>query len=92
MPAPDIPTMAWFEQNARMLSERESLTVTRGDIRRIAKQMRLDYIKEMPKWDEQAVPDVRILGILPDLTPRNALREITDNDKAAARRLGLLAM
>lgn len=92
MPTPDIPTMAWFERNARMLSTRESLTVTRSDVRRIARQMRRDYIKEMPKWDAQAVPDVRILGILPDFTPQNALREITDNDKAAARRLGLMTM
>lgn len=89
MSAPDVPTLAVFEDQARILAEREGLTVTRGDIKRLGKQLRREYITDMPTWDPHAVHDTRILGIITDSTPRDAFREISDNDRAAARRLGL---
>ena len=91
MPTADIPSLAVFEGQARILAEAESLTCTRADIKRLGKQLRRDYIADMPTWDPHAVKDVRILGIITDTTPRDAFREITDNDRAAAKRLGLVA-
>lgn len=87
MPNDDIPTLATFEQSARILSERESLTVTRSDIKRLAKQLRADWIAEQA-WRNPDL-DVRNLGIVSDPTPREAFKAISANDVAAARRLGL---
>ena len=90
MPA-DIPSLATFEGQARILAEQQSLTLSRAEVKKLAKQLRREYVDDMPSWDPDAVRDTRILGIVTDTTPRDAFREITANDSAAAQRLGLAA-
>lgn len=85
------PTLAVFEGQATILAEREGLTCTRSDIKRLAKQLRRDYLADMERWHPEAVSDTRILGITKDETPRDAFRKISQNDRAAARRLGLVS-
>lgn len=91
MPMTDIPSLADFEGQARILAGQEALTRTRSDIKRLAKVLRRDWIADMETRDPDSVKDVRILGTITDATPRDAFREITYNDRAAARRLGLVA-
>lgn len=90
MPA-DIPSLATFEGQARILAEQQSLTLSRVEVKKLAKQLRREYFDDMPSWDPDAVRDTRILGVVTDATPREAFREITANDRAAAQRLGLVS-
>lgn len=79
-----MPTLAAWEGRIRAHSEAHRLCLTRTEVRRAAKHFsrRQEDTLDLDR-------DLRILGIISDPTPREALREITDNDKAAARRLGL---
>lgn len=81
-----MPTLAAWEQRIRAHSEANRLCLTRTDVRRAAKHFarRQAAVTDLDR-------DLRILGIVSDRTPREAFREISLNDKAAARRLGLVS-
>lgn len=80
-----MPTLAAWEARIREHSEANRLCLSRTAIRRAAKHFarRQSQVLDLDG-------DLRILGIIPDETPAKAFREISDNDKAAARRLGLV--
>lgn len=79
-----MPTLAAWEQRIRAHSETNRLCLTRTEVRRAAKHFARRQA-EVVDLDR----DLRILGITSDPTPRAAFREISANDQAAARRLGL---
>ncbi len=94
MPAA-APPLAIFEKQAIAHAMKNSITCGRGDIRRLAKSFRNDWLARHLAEDE--VRGTNVLGItrsgvargLSDPTPREAFRQISKNDHAAARRLGL---
>lgn len=79
-----MSTLAGWENRVRAHSEEHRLCLSRTEIRRAAKHFarRVDAEIDIDR-------DLRNLGIISDPTPREAFKEISRNDVAAARRLGL---
>lgn len=76
-----LPTLSAVEKTIELFVP----GIQRTDARREAKEF-------LRRYKVNPTPfDLRIFGYITDNTPKQAFNEIRDNDKAAARRLGLVA-
>ena len=78
-----MPTLTAYENRiAEYVGERD-LHVSRGQVKRLARTL---HERQARMWDE----DLERVFMHADPTPRDAFRSIRDNDRNAARRLGLI--
>lgn len=79
-----MPTLTAYENRIATYAAENNHSVSRGQVKRIARDL---YERQTRMSDT----DLERVFMVADPTPPTAFREIARNDRAAARRLGLVA-
>lgn len=79
-----MPTLTEYENTVLDFARKNAEIRSMRYVKKLAAQM---HRRQVPLDDAHMS---RILGIYQDPTPRAAFRDISDNDRAAALRLGLI--
>jgi len=78
-----MPTLTAYENRIAEYAAEHNHSTSRGQVKRLARTL---HDRQARMWDE----DLERVFMHPDPTPFAAFDSITHNDRAAARRLGLI--